>query len=119
MQQSYFSIPRESHFVLSEILSYMRRHFSERLVLDDLCRLSQRSRYQIIRAFRRELGLTPHAYLVALRTHRAAAMLADGVAAADVAAEAGFADQSHLARHLKRHYVETPASLQRRYQPAD
>jgi AraC-like DNA-binding protein len=67
----------------------------------------------VIRAFRRELGVTPHAYLIGVRTERAARLLMHGGAIADVAAEAGFSDQSHLTRHFKRRFGMTPRSFVR------
>lgn len=86
----------------------LARNFGEQLTLRDIERSSGYSVYQIIRAFRRRLGTTPHAYLVRLRLHYAAEMLLQGDSIAGVAAEAGFSDQSHLTRHFKRAFGITP-----------
>ena len=74
--------------------------------------------FQIIRAFRRELGVTPHAYLIAVRTERAASLLLRGGSIAETAAETGFADQSHLARHLKKRYGATPREFMAQHMPS-
>ena len=55
-----------------------------------------------------ELGITPHAYLIQSRARLARAMLASGLPIADAAAEAGFADQSHLTRAFARQFGITP-----------
>jgi AraC-like DNA-binding protein len=74
----------------------------------ELAALSGVSRYQIVRAFARELGTTPHAYLVQRRVRLARQLLLKGEAMADVAQRAGFADQSHMTRAFVRQFGITP-----------
>jgi AraC family transcriptional regulator len=63
----------------------------------------------LARAFRREYGMTIGEYSRSLRLEWAAGelVLADA-SLADVAARAGFADQSHFTRAFRRHYGLTP-----------
>ncbi len=56
------------------------------------------SRYQLHRAFLRETGLAPHAYILQRRLALARRLLRQRVPAAEVALAAGFCDQSHLHR---------------------
>lgn len=58
--------------------------------------------FALLRAFRAAYGLPPHAYVTNLRVQRAREMLDAGLRPAEVAARAGFTDQSHLTRHFKR-----------------
>ena len=81
--------------------------------LDDLARESGMSPFALVRAFRLETGLPPHAYVNHLRVRLARRLLDDGVGPADVAAQAGFADQAHLTRHFKRVVGVPPGSYQR------
>jgi AraC-like DNA-binding protein len=81
---------------------------SSQTTLSELAALSGVSRYQIVRAFARELGTTPHAYLVQCRIRLARQLLLDGEAMADVAQRAGFADQSHMTRAFVRQLGITP-----------
>ncbi len=60
------------------------------------------SETQVIRSFSATIGLAPHAYLIALRIERAKQFIRRGETLTDVAALAGFSDQSHLNRHFKR-----------------
>ncbi|MGC3029393.1 helix-turn-helix domain-containing protein, partial [Burkholderia sp. DN3021] len=76
--------------------------------LAELADLSGVSRFQLLRGFARELGITPHAYLIQSRARLARALLANGLPIADAAAEAGFADQSHLTRAFARQFGITP-----------
>lgn len=63
----------------------------------------------LVRVFTREYGLPPHRYLTGRRVDLARRLLLDGVPAAEVAAAAGFYDQSHLTRHFSRLLGTTPA----------
>ena len=80
----------------------------ETVTLAELAALSGISRFQLLRGFVRELGITPHAYLVQLRVRLARRLLAQGHAPAQAALLAGFADQSHLTRAFVRQFGVTP-----------
>jgi AraC-like DNA-binding protein len=87
--------------------------------LAELAAMTGLSQFALLRAFRAATGLPPHAYLNQLRVRRARLLLDEGIAAADVAAQLGFADQAHLTRHFKRVVGVPPAAYQReRRQPA-
>ena len=77
--------------------------------LAELAALSGISRFQLLRGFAREVGTTPHAYLVQRRVRLARQHLAAGRSPGDAAALAGFADQSHMTRAFVRHFGVTPA----------
>jgi AraC-like DNA-binding protein len=81
--------------------------------LAELAAMTELSQFALLRAFRAEMGLPPHAYLNQLRVRRARLLLDEGVPAADVAAQVGFADQAHLTRHFKRVVGVPPAAYQR------
>ncbi|WP_206957437.1 AraC family transcriptional regulator [Trinickia acidisoli] len=67
------------------------------------------SRFQLLRGFARETGLPPHAYLIQRRIALARRLIAQGRPLADAAADAGFADQSHMTRAFVRAFGVTPA----------
>lgn len=89
-------------------LEHMLANFAGRVSLTDLSALTQRTPYQIIRSFRRELGVTPHALLIRIRIQRATEMLERGEPIAAIAADVGFVDQTHFSRHFKRIHSQTP-----------
>jgi AraC-like DNA-binding protein len=87
--------------------------------LAELAAMTGLSQFALLRAFRAATGLPPHAYLNQLRVRRSRLLLDDGIPAAAVAAQVGFADQAHLTRHFKRVVGVPPAAYQReRRQPA-
>ena len=82
----------------------------EKTSLDMLAALCGMSRFQLIRGFARETGITPHAYLVQARVRLARRLLSAGHSPADAAQMAGFADQSHLTRAFQKQFGTTPGS---------
>jgi len=72
--------------------------------------LSDRS---VRRRFLYATGLTPRAIRQIERAQHAAALLEKGASILDATYEAGYADQPHLTRSLKRFYGQTPAQLSR------
>jgi AraC-like DNA-binding protein len=78
------------------------------VTLAELAALSGVSRFQLLRGFAREVGITPHAYLIQSRTRLARALIVRGSPIADAAVAAGFADQSHLTRAFTRQFGISP-----------
>lgn len=78
------------------------------ITLSDLAAEAGMSRFQLLRAFSRQLGLTPHAYIRQRRIHLARRLLRARVGLAEAAAMAGFYDQPHLTRAFVRQFGVTP-----------
>jgi AraC-like DNA-binding protein len=76
--------------------------------LAELAALSGVSRFQLLRGFARDVGTTPHAYLVQRRVRLARRLLAAGRPPAEAALQVGFADQSHMTRAFVRQFGITP-----------
>lgn len=93
--------------------NYLEERAAEPVTLGELADLTGMSAFQVVRAFQRSTGLPPHAYLTQLRVARAKRLLAAGTRTAQVAALAGFYDQSHLTRHFKRIVGIPPAQYAR------
>jgi AraC-like DNA-binding protein len=80
------------------------------ITLAELAREAGASRFQLLRAFAKFTGLTPHAYIVQRRLDAARTMIARGHTLANAATACGFADQSHLSRAFARRYGVTPGA---------
>ncbi|QVM93562.1 AraC family transcriptional regulator [Pseudomonas entomophila] len=96
------------HPRLDMAAAFMRAHRLDPLTLEDICAAAGLSQAYLTRAFAKRFGLTPHGYLLDLRVQHARAQLRLGRPIAEVALEAGFADQAHLQRVFKRHLAATP-----------
>jgi len=68
--------------------------------------------YTLLRQFKKEMGITPHAYRLNLRIELSRELLQQGLEPARVALECGFFDQSHFHRHFKAHTTVTPREYQ-------
>jgi AraC-like DNA-binding protein len=68
------------------------------------------SRYQLLRAFRAEVGMPPYAWLAQHRVARARRLLEQGHRPAEAATLTGFADQAHLTRWFRRVVGVTPGT---------
>jgi AraC-like DNA-binding protein len=93
---------------VNRVRDYLDAHLGEEAELAELAKIAGLSRSHFIRAFRKETGLTPHAYLLDRRFRAASRLLGQGEAPGDVALACGFFDQSHLNRVFKARMGVTP-----------
>ncbi|MEO8090722.1 MAG: helix-turn-helix transcriptional regulator [Gemmatimonadales bacterium] len=94
-------------------MEYLNDAFAERIPLDHLARAVGLTSYSVLRAFKRVMGIPPHAYLMQVRVERAKNLLQSCLPIAAVALRVGFADQSHLTRYFRRLVGVTPAVFAR------
>ncbi|MEO3428031.1 AraC family transcriptional regulator [Pelagibius sp. CAU 1746] len=87
--------------------------YMQDLTLDDLAGAARLSRYHFLRAFRREVGVTPHAYLTHRRIAAAKLLLGGDEPLSEVALACGFYDQSHFSRAFKGCTGTTPGQYRR------
>jgi AraC-like DNA-binding protein len=90
------------HPAVTRAIDYIHANYSDNIRLDRLAELAHLSPYHFLRAFSRETGLTPHAYLIQVRIQAAAQRLRRGESPLEAAHATGFADLSHLTRTFKR-----------------
>lgn len=103
----------EETSVIRRVRQYLNDHYTENVTLDDLVTVSGLSAYHLIRVFRSQVGLPPHAYLEQVRVNRARPLLRAGHPIVDVAIATGFTDQSHFSRHFKRMTGVTPGQYRK------
>ncbi|HBT68693.1 MAG TPA: AraC family transcriptional regulator, partial [Agrobacterium sp.] len=90
---------------------YLADNYETDIGLEELASTAGLSRAHLIRAFRKEFHITPHAYLTDVRIRQARRLLRAGETPAEVAALCGFADQAHFTRHFKARNGVTPGQF--------
>ena len=98
---------------LAEAHSIVTRRFARKIGLAELAGEVGVHPAHLARAFRNRYGVTVGEHVRALRIAAARERIAEGVALATVAAEAGFADQSHFTRTFRRLLGVSPAEYRR------
>jgi AraC-like DNA-binding protein len=99
---------------------YLDAHFQKVVGSGELETASGLDRFTLARQFRARLGTSPYRYLTMRRLDRARDLIRAGEPLAEVAAAAGFADQSHMTRQFKQAFGLTPGrwlSMQRQARP--
>lgn len=98
---------------IGRIRQHIHDHYAGEVRLADLAALVHWSPYYLLRAFRHEVGLPPHAYLASVRVREAQRMLRAGLPIAEVAYATGFNSQSHLTTTFKQLIGVTPGHYAR------
>ncbi len=94
---------------VARVQEYLAAHAKEPTSSAVLERIAGMDRFAIARHFRRAYGTSPDRYRTMCRVALARAAIQAGRSLVEAAADAGFADQSHMTRHFKRTYGLPPA----------
>jgi len=91
-------------------LEFLHAHATEPISLSALASSLDWTPAHLSRAFRKQVGMPPYAYLLQLRVAIGRRALSDGATIAAAALAAGFADQSHFTREFRRRTGTTPGA---------
>jgi AraC-like DNA-binding protein len=101
-------LPTASRRAIERAREFIEQSSVEGLSLATLSQAADLSVFHFAHSFRRQVGCSPFAYAEAIRIERAKSRLKAGAALADLAAELGYADQSHFTRKFRQHQAITP-----------
>jgi AraC family transcriptional regulator len=94
---------------LRAVVEYIEDHLGAGPSLEQMAAVARLSTYHFAHQFKRATGLPPYQYVITRRVERAQQLLREGdLSLAEIAARAGFSDQSHFSRHFKRLVGVTP-----------
>ena len=121
--QSQFSAPlagpAAARPALREIQEWIPAHLADDLSVAALAARAAMSPRNFARAFRRDLGVTPAAYVERLRVEHARSLLESTAAPAKaIAAQCGFATPETMRRAFRRQVGSSPGEYRNRFQPA-
>jgi len=103
------------HRRIQEAVVFIEANFASNITREDVARVAGLSPFHFSRLFHALVGLTPHQYLLRCRLRNAQELLSTNEerSVADIAAETGFADQAHLARHFRSAFAKSPQEFRR------
>ena len=96
------------HPAVRTVVDLFKDRHGDNPSLDELGERCGLNAHYLVRLFSEQIGLPPHAYLVNLKVHEAKRLISAGHPLTEIAYRSGFADQSHMNRHFKRHFGFTP-----------
>ena len=99
---------------LQRAIQLMEERYAEKLSLDQLAQAAFLSKYYFDRAFRRSTGLSPHAYLNAIRLSHAKSLLATTrLSAEEISWRTGFSSSKNMIRRFQQAMGMTPMAYRR------
>ena len=99
---------------LRRVIDYIHDHLASDLTLAELAQIADLSPTHFKSLFKQSVGQSVHQYVIRRRVEYAIDLLSGGKArACDVAVQVGFANQSHMARCMRRIAGVAPSNLKR------
>lgn len=103
-----------SGYRLKQVLAYIEEQLAEDLSLAQIAAVAGVSTSHVKTLFRQATGMPVHQYVIQRRVERAKMLLMqDRLTITEIALEAGFAHQSHMARHMRRVLGVPPRAMKR------
>jgi AraC family transcriptional regulator len=97
---------------LSRTLDYINDNLDGDVSIEAMADIAGLSPFHFSRTFARATGHSPHRYVMVARVERAVALLrGSSLSLAEIAFQTGFADQSHMARHVRQRHGFSPKAL--------
>jgi signal transduction histidine kinase/AraC-like DNA-binding protein len=95
--------------LVRQAMAYIHEHYASSISRTDLARHVALSEDYLTACFRKELGVTPIAYLNRYRVHRARQLLTDtSKSVTEIALEVGFSDSGYFSRVFRREMGISP-----------
>ncbi|MPM80175.1 HTH-type transcriptional activator Btr [bioreactor metagenome] len=98
---------------LKIIKEYLQNYFNQKVTLDQLEQVSGINKFHIIRLFKEQFRIPPHAFQTMLRINYAKKELGKHRQMTEIALDAGFYDQSHFIKVFKSYTGVTPDRYQK------
>jgi|GEM_PF-533503 len=96
-------------FLIGGAIAYMNRHYTEKIQVETLVKLSHMSRRNFFRNFKQATGSSPVEYLIRLRLrHAVDQLIHSDKTIAEIATACGFYDSNFFCKKFREHYSITP-----------
>lgn len=98
----------EQSILLEEIKLYISNNLNSKIDLSSLVKIYGKSKYQFIRWFKSQVGITPFEYIILKRVECGKKLIQQGMPLVHASLDAGFYDQSHFTNYFKKYVGVTP-----------
>lgn len=103
----------EDKRIIKNTYEFINDSIDTNFTLESLASNANLSKYHFLRLFKKEFGLTPHAFIVNERLNRANKLIQNGLSISEASIQVGFNDQSHFTRNFKKYFGYTPSYLRK------
>lgn len=100
----------EADAFLQATLTYIDRHLSEKILLDDLSRLTSRSKSSFCHVFEEKMQISPKQYILQKKLALAEKLMQDGLPPTTAALRVGYENYSNFYRIYQKHFGTPPTS---------
>lgn len=100
---------------INHSIEFLHENFLNDISLDFIAKQSNLSKYHFIKIFKKQIGITPHQYILALKIEYAKTLINLKMPLSQIAYECGFSDQSHFIRTYKKMHGFTPKIKNRNF----
>ena len=103
----------EDKKIVDTTYEYIKDSIDTNFTLDNLAKNVNLSKYHFLRLFKKEFGLTPHAFIINERLNQANNLIKQGFSISEASIKVGFNDQSHFGRNFKKYFGYSPSYLKK------
>lgn len=106
---------KESNLYINQSIKYINNNIKEKIVIDDVCKNINLSKYYFSRLFKENVGITPYRYILNCKIEGVVNDLSKGIDINTIVSNYSFYDLSHLNKSFIKVYGITPLEFQELY----
>lgn len=97
--------------IIKNSIEFIKDTLDSNISLEELAKNSSLSKYHFLRVFKKNVGLTPHHYILTQKIQKAKELILEGQNLSQAGLNVGFSDQSHFIRNFRKIYGYSPKEL--------
>ncbi len=103
----------EDKKIVKDTFEFIKDSIDCDFTLDILAKNVNLSKFHFLRLFKKEFGITPHAFIINERLNQANNLIKNGCKISEASLNVGFNDQSHFGRNFKKYFGYSPSYLKK------
>ncbi len=103
----------EDKKIVKDTYEFIKDSIDCDFTLDILAKNVNLSKFHFLRLFKKEFGITPHAFIINERLNQANNLIKNGCKISEASLNVGFNDQSHFGRNFKKYFGYSPSYLKK------